>query len=71
MKYESSYKLNENDSKIFKDITNNSVKCKCGHSVLMAKQNKTICTHCGRWVFKNDAEEFKYRLMEKMKKRYE
>ena len=42
------------------------VKCPCGHSVDVY-HDKRICTHCGRYVFKNKEEEFKYRLNEKLK----
>lgn len=40
-------------------ITNNTIKCKCGHSVFF-QRDKTICTWCGRFVFKNKNEEFKF-----------
>ena len=44
-------------------ITQQSIKCKhCGHSVLFSRREKTICSWCGHWVFKDQKEEFKYRL---------
>lgn len=44
-------------------IKNNlNVKCKCGHSIDLINKDKTICSHCGKWVFKNKQDEFKYRL---------
>lgn len=72
MKYNENYKTKQEDDKLFNELSKNRYKCKkCGHVVVMPKQNKTLCTYCGVWVFKNDAEEFKYRLMEKLKKKYE
>jgi hypothetical protein len=67
MRLENNYKTKEEDSKLFEELSKHRYKCKCGHVVIITKQNKTLCTYCGKWVFKNDAEEFKYRLMEKMK----
>lgn len=42
-------------------------KCSCGHSVEVY-QDKRICTHCGKYVFKNKEDEFKYRLNERINK---
>lgn len=39
--------------------------CKCGHSVYIpCYVDKLICSHCGRYVFREKKEEFKYRLKE-------
>ena len=68
MRLETNYKTKAEDEKLFEEIAKHRHKCKkCGHVVIITKQNKALCTYCGVWVFKNDAEEFKYRLMEKMK----
>lgn len=54
--------------KLEQDITNYiKRKCPCGHSVEVY-HDKRICTHCGRLVFKNKEDEFKYRLNQQMKK---
>lgn len=39
--------------------------CKnCGHTMnLSNERDKRVCTHCGKYVFKNDKEEFKFRLL--------
>ena len=42
--------------------TENSVKCDCGHTVFMGRQDKKICSWCGKYVFKDKKEEFKYRM---------
>ena len=43
------------------------VKCKrCGWTNRIYF-NKRICKHCGYYVFKNEKEEFMYRLKERMK----
>lgn len=34
----------------------------CGHSIIFTptvKTNKTICDHCGNYIYKNKKEEFK------------
>lgn len=44
-------------------------KCsKCGHKEIIPKwKDKTICSWCGNYVFKDKKEEFKYRIKEKIK----
>lgn len=41
-------------------------KCKkCGCVRLIdSKHDKLVCVNCGSYIFKNDKEEFKYRLKE-------
>ena len=43
-------------------------KCKCcGYTNrILNKYKKIPCKHCGNYVFLNDYEEFKYRVMEKI-----
>lgn len=43
--------------------------CKrCGHRVIIPNWvEKNVCDYCGYYVFKNDKDEFKFRLKEKMK----
>lgn len=43
----------------------------CGrrvHFYAFEKKGKQLCDWCGRYVFKNQKEEFKYRLNEEIKK---
>lgn len=48
-------------------ITQNKVKCMCGHSVIIPPHvDKVLCRWCGNFVFKNKEVEFKYRLKEKI-----
>lgn len=43
-------------------------KCKCGHRVIISsKRDKSICSWCGSYVFKDKKREFEYRLKEKIK----
>lgn len=35
--------------------------CVCGHKTIVNK-DKVVCSYCGRYVFKNKQDEFKYRL---------
>jgi len=43
----------------------NSTKCSnCGHTMLIGRKEKKICTWCGRYVFKDKKKEFEYRIKE-------
>ena len=57
----------KDDTKLFKSISNHRVKCKCSHTVVMAKVERTICSFCGRWVYKTPQLEFKYKMKELIK----
>lgn len=37
-------------------------KCSCGHTVYLVNKDKKICSCCGKYIFKNKQDEFKYRL---------
>ena len=51
--------------KRFDYITRNRIICPtCGHSVLFAKKDKSICQWCKHYVFKDKKSEFEYRLKE-------
>lgn len=51
---------------------NNRIKCECGHSISFLGRNKyTICSWCGRKIYKNSLEEFKDKLKKKGIKIYE
>ena len=53
-----------------KDIEPYKVYCKkCGHSMVICKQEKALCEWCGHWVFKNEKAEFKYRMKERLLKK--
>ena len=46
-----------------------SKKCKCGHSIFMpVYQKKTICSYCGKLVFRDSKEEFKHKMERMMNK---
>ena len=49
-------------------ITDNSIKCECGHSMFF-KRDYHICTWCGRKVYKDDKTKFKYELIRLLKKK--
>lgn len=37
--------------------------CKCSaRTIIPDNMEKVICRNCGKWVFKNKRDEFKYRL---------
>ena len=66
------YKIREEDIKYFNSINKSTYKCKnCGRSVIISARNKTICPTCGYYVFINEKEEFKQRIMEKLGKKNE
>lgn len=43
-------------------------KCKyCGRRVVIGStRTKSLCDWCGHWVFKDEKEEFKYRMKERI-----
>lgn len=45
-------------------------ECKnCGHKqLILPHREKEICDICGRYVFKNNKDEFKFRFKEALKK---
>jgi ribosomal protein S27AE len=57
------------DTKRLRMYTDNRVKCKCGHSHFMPVflQYK-ICGWCGNIVFRNENEEFKYKLKRQIRR---
>lgn len=55
----------KNIEKLDKSITDCTIKCKCGHSIVITpRTEKTLCKHCGYYVFRNKEDEFKFRLKE-------
>lgn len=62
------YLTNKEIAILTKYMVEASVKCKCGHTVLVPRRiDKKICTWCGNYVFRNKEDEFKYRLEEMRK----
>lgn len=59
-----------NNEKLLSVITDNKVKCKCGHSIFIPHYvNKTYCTWCHRTVYRNEKEEFKDKLQKQLFKK--
>ena len=72
MTYVKRYKLKKEDDILLNSLRDATVKCKkCGRSVVIARKNKALCPDCGYYVFRDDKEEFKQRLMEKLGKKNE
>ena len=56
--------MNKLGEKYFKSITDRTIKCKCGHSIVFAKSTKkVICSWCGKYVYRDPKEEFKERIL--------
>ena len=55
------------DTKRLEDIKKNTIKCSCGHSMLMNK-GKVLCTWCGKYVYKDKKLEFQDKLKASLKK---
>lgn len=55
------------DTKIMETLTKRSIKCKCGHSINLFNTDRTVCSWCGSFVYKNPKAEFKYQLKEKLR----
>lgn len=59
----------ENPVKYHNKISTIKHTCKCGHVVVIPTyKDRTLCGHCGFWVYKTPKLEFEYKLKEKMKK---
>lgn len=44
-------------------ITDNTIICKCGHSVFLPeKEPVKICTHCNKLIFRDERTKFKFLL---------
>lgn len=58
------------DTRYFSERTSLKRKCKhCGHTQpVYSMQTKVVCKWCNNFIFKNEMEEFKYRLKEKQNK---
>jgi ribosomal protein S27E len=47
----------------FNKYTISKKECKtCGHKQLVFKEDRVICSHCGNYIYKDNATEFKYKL---------
>ena len=61
----------EGEIRYCEEIKNIRKKCKhCGWltTIWRINEGKRICKNCGKWVFVDDKEEFKYRTKEMMNK---
>ena len=64
--------LNSFDDKMATMFSSITVKCPCGHSVIIAHpKTSVICTWCGYRVYKNDKEKFKDELIKTMRRSYD
>lgn len=45
------------------------ITCECGHRLFIPEfRKKVICGWCGHYVYKNEKEKFKDKLLKEMKK---
>lgn len=59
---------NDDIQKIMEAQQKLKVTCSCGHRVLIPKfLKKAICDWCGHWVYKDKKDEFKEKLLRKMR----
>jgi rRNA maturation endonuclease Nob1 len=56
----------EEDTRRLNDIIKYRVKCECSHSIIMSKADRTICSYCGRWVYRTPQIKFKYKIKESL-----
>jgi hypothetical protein len=54
----------EEDTKKFNEISKFAVRCKCSHTTVLARVDRAICSHCGRWVYRTPQLKFKYKMKE-------
>lgn len=62
-------KMNKEELQKYTDELNkHKYLCSCGRKVYIdRKKEKAVCDWCGKYVFKNKIDEFKYRMKEKLK----
>ena len=58
----------EEQKKLDSERSNMITKCKCGHTIAMPFADRTICSHCRHWVYKNKQVEFRFKMLEEMRK---
>ena len=56
------------EKKRYEEIRKHSKYCKCGHTVVIANVDRVICSWCGNYVFKDEKTEFRYKMMENIRK---
>lgn len=56
--------------KLHEEFSKLNVTCKnCGHRLYIpTRQEREICSWCGKYVFRDEKEEFKYRLLEEKRR---
>lgn len=55
------------DTKRIESFFENTIKCKCGHSIVFSSRTeRMICNWCGNYVYKNAKSEFKYKMKEQL-----
>lgn len=60
--------MNKEDTRYFEERAKHRIKCKCGHSISIPNCiNKTLCSWCGNYVYKNEKDKFKNILLKKLK----
>ena len=58
-----------------KKLADERAKCRllcknCGHSTNVShKRDKIVCSYCGHYVFREEKDEFKYRMLERLRKK--
>lgn len=57
------------DTRRFNEMAKHRVRCKCSHTMIMTNADRTICSYCGKWVYRTPIIEFKYKLRGSMKKK--
>ena len=68
MKWKKIYMTNKEIQKYTDEIQKHKYQCRCGKKVYIDRtREKAVCDWCGRYVFKNKADEFRYRMKEVLK----
>lgn len=64
------FKDEDYEEKLKLEAENKRICKHCGYSILIPahKKNK-LCKTCGHWVFRNDKDEFEYRMNEQLKRK--
>ena len=64
------YKMLKKDVKLQDAIKKHNRYCKhCGHTMTLLNTDRVLCTWCGNWIYYDEKTEFKYKMLEQMKKK--
>ncbi len=63
-------RIMKRDEKLQDAIKQFNRHCKhCGHTMTVMNADRVLCTWCGHWIYYDEKTEFKYKMLEQMRKK--